>query len=91
MLFPGDSEIDQLFQVFQKFGTPSETTWPGVSCLPDFNDEFPKFAPKGFAPREVTKELQLFLLVRSMPFALHCLSKQGYCVIAFHLFRKCLE
>lgn len=30
-LFPGDSEIDQLFRIFRMFGTPSENIWPGVS------------------------------------------------------------
>ena len=35
-LFPGDSEIDQLFRVFRVLGTPSEHTWPGVTTLPNF-------------------------------------------------------
>ena len=35
-LFPGDSEIDQLFRVFRVLGTPSEHTWPGVTSLPNF-------------------------------------------------------
>ena len=35
-LFPGDSEIDELFRVFRYLGTPNEETWPGVSNLPDF-------------------------------------------------------
>lgn len=26
-------------------GTPNEDTWPGVSALPDWNTEFPKFPP----------------------------------------------
>ena len=30
-LFPGDSEIDQLFRIFRQLGTPSEASWPGVS------------------------------------------------------------
>lgn len=40
-LFPGNSEIDQLFRIFQVCGTPNEATWPGVSKLPDFKFEFP--------------------------------------------------
>merc|ERR1719331_832184 len=42
-LFAGDSEIDTIFKVFQKLGTPSEQTWPGVSELPDFKPSFPKW------------------------------------------------
>jgi len=33
-LFPGDSEIDQLYKIFQLFGTPTDETWHGVSQLP---------------------------------------------------------
>ena len=42
-LFPGDSEIDQLFRIFRTMGTPDETIWPGVSQLPDFKPSFPKW------------------------------------------------
>ncbi|XP_012968751.1 cyclin-dependent kinase 3 isoform X2 [Mesocricetus auratus] len=42
-LFPGDSEIDQLFRIFRTLGTPSEATWPGVSQLPDFQGSFPRW------------------------------------------------
>ena len=28
-------------------GTPDETTWPGVSSLPDFSPLFPKFPMRG--------------------------------------------
>jgi serine/threonine protein kinase len=42
-LFPGDSEIDELFQIFQVLGTPTEAIWPGVSKLRDFKPSFPKF------------------------------------------------
>ncbi|CAO2646147.1 Cyclin-dependent kinase 3 [Lemmus lemmus] len=45
-LFPGDSEIDQLFQIFRILGTPSEATWPGVSQLPDYQSSFPKWTGK---------------------------------------------
>jgi len=40
-LFPGDSEIDQLFRVFKVLGTPSEQTWPSVTTLPNFQNCFP--------------------------------------------------
>ncbi|KAK6485227.1 cyclin-dependent kinase 2-like isoform X5 [Huso huso] len=40
-LFPGDSEIDQLFRIFRMMGTPSEAVWPGVTQLPDYKARFP--------------------------------------------------
>ena len=42
-LFPGDSEVDELFRMFRVLGTPNETSWPGVSRLPDWNDDFPRW------------------------------------------------
>jgi serine/threonine protein kinase len=44
-LFPGDSEIDQLYRVFRTLGTPNEQTWPGVSKLRDYKKSFPNWAP----------------------------------------------
>lgn len=44
-LFPGDSEIDELFKIFRVLGTPTEETWPGVSAFRDFKATFPKWAP----------------------------------------------
>ncbi|KAF8336962.1 Pkinase-domain-containing protein [Cantharellus anzutake] len=46
-LFPGDSEIDQIFKIFKILGTPHETTWPGVSQLPDFKPTFPQWTGTG--------------------------------------------
>jgi len=43
-LFPGDSEIDQIFKIFNILGTPNETTWPGVSQLPDYKPTFPQWS-----------------------------------------------
>ncbi|XP_020112849.1 cell division control protein 2 homolog [Ananas comosus] len=48
-LFPGDSEIDELFRIFRVLGTPNEEIWPGVSSLPDFKSAFPKWPPKDLA------------------------------------------
>ncbi|NXY92469.1 CDK3 kinase, partial [Alcedo cyanopectus] len=45
-LFPGDSEIDQLFRIFRILGTPTEATWPGVTQLPDYKRDFPQWAVK---------------------------------------------
>ncbi|KAG0531450.1 hypothetical protein BDA96_04G023800 [Sorghum bicolor] len=42
-LFPGDSEIDELFKIFRILGTPTEGTWPGVATLPDYKSTFPKW------------------------------------------------
>eukprot|EP00798_Chlamydomonas_sp_ICE-L_P014625 gene14625-20659_t len=38
-LFPGETEIGQLFVIFEALGTPNEATWPG---LRDYQDTFPK-------------------------------------------------
>lgn len=46
-LFAGDSEIDQIFKIFQMYGTPNEKTWPGITKLPDFKLTFPQFKAKG--------------------------------------------
>lgn len=54
-LFPGDSEIDQLFQIFRVLGTPSERLWPGVSKLPDFKNQFPQWRAKNL--KEIIPEL----------------------------------
>ena len=45
-LFPGDSEIGQLFQIFNILGTPNEEIWPGVSKLPEYKITFPQWKPK---------------------------------------------
>uniref|UniRef100_A0A2D4G9K0 Protein kinase domain-containing protein n=1 Tax=Micrurus corallinus TaxID=54390 RepID=A0A2D4G9K0_MICCO len=45
-LFPGDSEIDQLFRIFRTLGTPTESLWPGVTNLPDYKGNFPKWPRK---------------------------------------------
>lgn len=47
-LFCGDSEIDTIFKIFLKLGTPTEEIWPGLSTLPDFKPTFPKWPAKGW-------------------------------------------
>lgn len=42
-LFPGDSEIDQLFRIFRTLGTPDSKEWPEVEELPDYKSSFPKW------------------------------------------------
>lgn len=46
---PGDSEIDQLFKIFQILGTPTEAEWPAVPQLRDFCPQFPKWQAKDLA------------------------------------------
>ncbi len=46
-LFPGDSEIDELYRVFRVLGTPTEAVWPGVSKLPDYKPSFPQWKASG--------------------------------------------
>lgn len=40
-LFPGDSEIDELYKIFRILGTPNEAIWPGVKSLQDWSETFP--------------------------------------------------
>ncbi|XP_067891851.1 cyclin-dependent kinase 2-like isoform X5 [Heterodontus francisci] len=47
-LFPGDSEIDQLFRIFRTLGTPNESVWPGVTQLPDYKANFPRWIRQDF-------------------------------------------
>ncbi|KDO32862.1 CMGC/CDK/CDC2 protein kinase [Saprolegnia parasitica CBS 223.65] len=49
-LFTGDSEIDQLYRIFQVMGTPDESTWTGVSSLRDYAPTFPKWRAQDLAP-----------------------------------------
>ncbi|KAH9258469.1 hypothetical protein BASA81_003518 [Batrachochytrium salamandrivorans] len=45
-LFPGESEIDQLFKIFKRLGTPNEETWEGISRFADYQQVFPKWHRK---------------------------------------------
>ncbi|CAG9856462.1 unnamed protein product [Phyllotreta striolata] len=42
-LFPGESEIDQMYRIFKIMGTPTEENWEGVSLYPDYKPTFPKW------------------------------------------------
>lgn len=48
-LFPGDSEIDELFKIFRTLGTPTEDVWPGVTAFPDYLPTFPQWPPRDLA------------------------------------------
>lgn len=54
-MFPGDSEIDEIFKIFRLRGTPTEETWPGVTKIKDYKATFPKF--KGIPISEVIKDI----------------------------------
>ncbi|KAI8091453.1 kinase-like domain-containing protein [Gilbertella persicaria] len=45
-LFPGSTQIDELFRIFQVLGTPTEAMWPGITTLPDYNEHFPPWKPR---------------------------------------------
>ncbi|CAM9425944.1 unnamed protein product [Ascophyllum nodosum] len=42
-MFPGDSEIDEIYRIFRVLGTPTESNWPNVTDLDDWNIGFPKW------------------------------------------------
>ncbi len=48
-LFNGDSEIDQLFRIFNALGRPTPDTWPAYPSLPDYAANFPNFRPRPWA------------------------------------------
>lgn len=48
-LFPGDSEIDEIFRIFRILGTPNEEIWPDVRYLPDFKSSFPRWQKQNLA------------------------------------------
>lgn len=45
-IFQGDSEIDEIFKIFQIMGTPTNKEWEGVEELPEYKTAFPKWKPK---------------------------------------------
>ena len=70
-LFPGDSEIDQLFQIYRIMGTPNETTWPGVKELPEYKPVGPKWKKKDLM-KEINNKLDkdgVDLLEKSLIYA----------------------
>ena len=49
-IFPGDSEIDELFRIFRTCGTPTESCWPGVTSYDNWSNEFPMWHQKSLRP-----------------------------------------
>jgi serine/threonine protein kinase len=69
-LFPADSEIDQLYKIFQALGTPDDTIWPGVSKLPYYQQTFPKWAGNSLRQSfPQLDELGIDLLCRMLTYA----------------------
>ncbi|XP_037777710.1 serine/threonine-protein kinase MAK-like isoform X2 [Penaeus monodon] len=49
-LFPGSSEIDQIFKICSVLGTPDKRDWPeGYSLAQQMNFKFPQFSPTPLA------------------------------------------
>ena len=66
-LFPGDSEIDQLFRIFRQLGTPTEEQWQGVTALTDYKHTFPQWQPQPLtAVKGLTDPLAIDLLTKML-------------------------
>jgi cyclin-dependent kinase 2 len=48
-MFPGICEVDQLFQIFSRLGTPNEKTWKGFEDLPNYSFTFPNWKKRSLA------------------------------------------
>jgi serine/threonine protein kinase len=48
-LFPGESEIDQLFRIFRALGTPSAAFAPSLVSLPAYQATFPRWRGESVA------------------------------------------
>lgn len=65
-LFPGDSEIDQLYRIFRLLGTPDDSVWPGVTSLRDYAPTFPQWRRKSFEQAFPQLDLEGVSLLESM-------------------------
>ncbi|KAI0641645.1 Pkinase-domain-containing protein [Trametes meyenii] len=65
-LFPGDSEIDQIFKIFRVLGTPNEEIWPGVHQLPDYKPSFPHWSPQDLHDHVTTLDAEGIDLLKLM-------------------------
>jgi len=45
-ILSGDCEVDQIFKIFEMFGTPDNEAWPGVTGFPNYKETFPKWKNK---------------------------------------------
>ncbi|KAJ2493873.1 Cyclin-dependent kinase catalytic subunit [Coemansia sp. RSA 2050] len=65
-LFPGDSEIDEIFKIFRILGTPTVEVWPDVASLPDYKPSFPKWQAKSLTSLLPSLEANGIDLLRRM-------------------------
>ncbi|KAL3314637.1 Cyclin-dependent kinase 2 [Cichlidogyrus casuarinus] len=65
VLFQGDCEIDQLFQVFQLLGTPDFKNWPNLDEYDNYSPLLPNFPGSEFPFNEVIFQLDQVLQVCS--------------------------
>ena len=74
----GDSEIDQLFKLFQIYGTFNELTLPGYKNFPYFDQDFPFW--KGIGLKNYLKQRSHIIPIDDTAFYLadlHCLTEIG--------------
>lgn len=64
VLFPGDSEIGQLFKIFSVLGTPDKLVWSEITRLPFYNKSFPVWHRKDLKVLMNTNEVASDLLER---------------------------
>lgn len=61
--FRGTDVVDQLFLIFQRFGTPSVDAWPALDTYPGWHQDFPKFRAR---PEPFMKDADMERLVRTL-------------------------
>jgi len=71
-LFPGDSEIDQLYKMFRTLGTPTDEEWPGVTQFKDYKAAFPQWPKMGLTKVVKGPSLLLDLLSNMMVYDPSC-------------------
>ncbi|RKP09271.1 negative regulator of the PHO system [Thamnocephalis sphaerospora] len=70
-LFPGATNEDQLQRIFRALGTPNELTWPGVSALPSWREDFAQYPSRPLAqllPQLANDPCALDLLARLLQY-----------------------
>jgi cyclin-dependent kinase len=68
-LFSGNSVKDQLQRIFKVLGTPTLDTWPKLSTLPEYRDEYPLYPKASLAELLPTLDAQgIDLLERLMAY-----------------------
>lgn len=65
ILFPGDSEIDQIYRIFRTLGTPDDYTWPGFRQMPEYRN-FSKFKARGLESYTGTNDPRIVDLLKRL-------------------------